>query len=490
MAADDRHSRRPARQTPSETCTTPVISLSMSRRAPTSAISAPTTTSIITATASTAATSSPSSSSAAEHHLHTNHMHYRSHDEAEPPDAQVDVAENALISEWVTVLKDWEPIRAVEAAVYLESSTTAAAGQPPTTTTTTRLPFGHSYRRHKMQATFARLCPRGIPRELRALVWQKILNVEKYRRAGMYVELLSRPPLAIYDQIERDIARTFPHHVLFKDPSSPGQVQLLNVLKAYAQYNPEVGYTQGMNFITALLLLHMPPDESFFTLVALISTHAFPHNDPTLAQLHAACGVFDELVERHLPRLHRFFHVDGTTAGAMSFARRAAPAGVASVMFLPRWWMSGWEVCPWGCRVRAWDCVVGEGHIAFYKFSLAILACIEDVILHPLARDLTPDAVTAQYGRFSGSVTLAEVERIKKRLGGAAVAPSAPPVAQQQQQQQQGQLVPVGSPRRLATAGAGAAKHVFGRVMGAVWHSPRLGAGGGGTPTSEEPPAS
>ncbi|KAI9176004.1 hypothetical protein H9P43_006368 [Blastocladiella emersonii ATCC 22665] len=247
--------------------------------------------------------------------------------------------------------------------------------------------------RRSAVAEVRRLGPHGVPAELRALVWQKLLDVDRFRAPGMLDNLLARPPLPIYDQIEKDIGRTYPNHVLFKDPTSPGQLQLANVLKAYAQHNPALGYTQGMNFICGLLLLHMPPEEALCTLVALMETRQFPHQDPDLHHLHAACAVFDSLVARFLPEIHA----------------RLATQGFSAVTYLPRWWMSGWEVCPWGCRVRAWDCVVVEGYLAFHKVSLAILACIADhlaqthesevldVLLHPMPRDLLPDCLTREY---------------------------------------------------------------------------------------------
>jgi hypothetical protein len=42
------------------------------------------------------------------------------------------------------------------------------------------------------------------------------------------------------------------------DPAS-GKNKLYNLLKVYALVlDPEIGYTQGMNFIAALILLHVP----------------------------------------------------------------------------------------------------------------------------------------------------------------------------------------------------------------------------------------
>lgn len=43
----------------------------------------------------------------------------------------------------------------------------------------------------------------------------------------------------------------------FNQKIESGKNRLYNVLKAYALYDPDVGYTQGMNFIAALILLHV-----------------------------------------------------------------------------------------------------------------------------------------------------------------------------------------------------------------------------------------
>ena len=40
-----------------------------------------------------------------------------------------------------------------------------------------------------------------------------------------------------------------------------GQNQLYNILKAYANYDNEVGYVQGINFLVGLLLFYIPDDE-------------------------------------------------------------------------------------------------------------------------------------------------------------------------------------------------------------------------------------
>lgn len=53
--------------------------------------------------------------------------------------------------------------------------------------------------------------------------------------------------------IDKDLDRTFPGTEQFNNVA--GQQQLRRVLRAYAAYDPDVGYCQGMNFLAALLLM-------------------------------------------------------------------------------------------------------------------------------------------------------------------------------------------------------------------------------------------
>lgn len=57
--------------------------------------------------------------------------------------------------------------------------------------------------------------------------------------------------------IQRDIHRTFPAHDFFKEAGGVGQDNLFHLTKAYAVYDTEVGYCQGLTFLAATLLLHV-----------------------------------------------------------------------------------------------------------------------------------------------------------------------------------------------------------------------------------------
>ena len=51
---------------------------------------------------------------------------------------------------------------------------------------------------------------------------------------------------------------------LWDEDSNSGNNKLFNVLLAYSNYDTELGYTQGTNFIVALLLFFLKDEEQVF----------------------------------------------------------------------------------------------------------------------------------------------------------------------------------------------------------------------------------
>lgn len=61
--------------------------------------------------------------------------------------------------------------------------------------------------------------------------------------------------------ILKDIHRTFPELKLFTEDCKSGKNRLYNVLKAYSCFDNTIGYVQGMNYLAAMLLIHIPSEE-------------------------------------------------------------------------------------------------------------------------------------------------------------------------------------------------------------------------------------
>jgi hypothetical protein len=75
-------------------------------------------------------------------------------------------------------------------------------------------------------------------------------------------------PNPIYQQIELDLKRTFPNDKNHATPEK--EMQMRNILYSYAKRNPTIGYCQGLNFITAVLLQHLNEEEAFWVLCQVI----------------------------------------------------------------------------------------------------------------------------------------------------------------------------------------------------------------------------
>eukprot|EP00889_Picochlorum_renovo_P008811 jgi/Picre1/35841/NNA_003301.t1 len=73
---------------------------------------------------------------------------------------------------------------------------------------------------------------------------------------------------SVSSEIEKDMHRTFPGHVTLSSPA--GQQAMYNVLHAYAALDPEVGYSQGMNFVAGIFLTYLSPPEAFTAFVLVM----------------------------------------------------------------------------------------------------------------------------------------------------------------------------------------------------------------------------
>lgn len=121
-----------------------------------------------------------------------------------------------------------------------------------------------------------RLCSsllQGVPKDLRKRIWPFLANVEKLKKENLdkgitYESLLEKNCPHLY-LIQKDIPRTFQSHKFFIHHRKERLQHLENVLKAYAVFDPEIGYTQGMNFLVGTLVyyLHLERTEKDYNVV-------------------------------------------------------------------------------------------------------------------------------------------------------------------------------------------------------------------------------
>lgn len=164
----------------------------------------------------------------------------------------------------------------------------------------------------------------GIPAALRGMMWQLLSSSKDEDLEAQYAKYLALP-CPHERAIRRDLNRTFPSQDYFKDTKGVGQEQLYNVVKAYSLFDPECGYCQGMQFIVGPLLLNMPDEEAFSTLVRLMQNYDLRgHFIPNMPSLQLRLYQFDRLVEETQPVLH------------LHFTRR----GIKSSMYASQWFMT------------------------------------------------------------------------------------------------------------------------------------------------------
>ena len=74
-------------------------------------------------------------------------------------------------------------------------------------------------------------------------------------------------------QIKKDLHRTFPSSLIMKTPRIQGKLK--NVLRAFSNYEPNLKYYQGMNFIVGFFLLHCDEHVAFWLFVSLFEKYDY-----------------------------------------------------------------------------------------------------------------------------------------------------------------------------------------------------------------------
>ncbi|KAF2131441.1 TBC-domain-containing protein [Dothidotthia symphoricarpi CBS 119687] len=217
---------------------------------------------------------------------------------------------------------------------------------------------------------FRRLVLEGIPVAYRAKVWAECSGAAALRIPGYYEDLLdngSDDPV-IAAQIQMDITRTLTDNIFFR--TGPGVAKLNEVLLAYSRRNPDVGYCQGMNLITACLLLILPTSEDAFWMLATMIETILPQNyyDAHLLTSRADQSVLRSYVVELLPRLSAHLDALEIELEALTF----------------QWFLSVFTDCLSAeALFRVWDVVLcmHDGATFLFQIALALLKLNEKALL-------------------------------------------------------------------------------------------------------------
>lgn len=209
---------------------------------------------------------------------------------------------------------------------------------------------------------FTQLVLTGIPVAYRAKIWAECSGASALRVPGYYDDLVQNgidDPETL-TQITMDIHRTMTDNVFFR--TGPGVPKLREVLLAYARRNPQLGYCQGMNLVTASLLLIMPTAEDAFWLLATIVETILPpgYYSATLLASRADTLVLRHYVAVLLPKLSAHLDSLGIELEALTF----------------QWFLSVFTACLSAeALFRVWDVVLclGDGSTFLFQVALALL---------------------------------------------------------------------------------------------------------------------
>ncbi|KAL1607778.1 hypothetical protein SLS60_002714 [Paraconiothyrium brasiliense] len=217
---------------------------------------------------------------------------------------------------------------------------------------------------------FRRLVLGGIPVTYRAKIWAECSGASALRIPGYYEDLINNGEdnQSIFAQIQMDITRTLTDNIFFR--KGPGVHKLNEVLLAYSRRNPEVGYCQGMNLITACLLLIMPTAEDAFWVLATMIENILPQNyyDQHLLTSRADQSVLREYVVELLPKLSNHLELLEIELEALTF----------------QWFLSVFTDCLSAeALYRVWDIVLcmQDGSTFLFQVALALLKLNEKQLL-------------------------------------------------------------------------------------------------------------
>ncbi|KYB24592.1 USP6 N-terminal-like protein [Tribolium castaneum] len=206
---------------------------------------------------------------------------------------------------------------------------------------------------------------KGIPNPLRTQAWCKLLNVEKVKRdnGGTYSEMMKLARLHSTDarQIDSDVNRQFREHLHYRERYSIKQQSLFNVLTAYAMYNSEVGYCQGMSGLAGVLLMYMDEEDAFWAMHILLT-------DPKYA-MH---GLYKE----GFPKLTRFLaHHDRILAKFLpKLKKHFDKHGVDAILYSLKWFFVCFvERVPFNLCLRIWDIHLLDGERVITAMAFTIL---------------------------------------------------------------------------------------------------------------------
>ncbi|XP_057302285.1 growth hormone-regulated TBC protein 1-A-like [Hydractinia symbiolongicarpus] len=261
---------------------------------------------------------------------------------------------------------------------------------------------------------------KGIPSELRPEVWLNVSSAQQLKKENpqKYEQYMAGPNLEkkVKDSIQIDIKRTFPENIYFKDMDESLLAPLANVLTAYASYNSNIGYCQGLNYIAGMLLLVTKNEkDTFWLLVQMLDKLVPDFYSSKMLGLRIECNVLDELIRLGHPDLHAHFRSHN----------------IDMELFASKWFVCLYmDVLPVETVLRVWDCLFYEGSKVLLRAAYTLIVMNKDKFLQKtdftelcnLFKQITRDTETLDCHSFleqcfkvPKSFSLSKIRKLRKQ---------------------------------------------------------------------------
>ena len=234
----------------------------------------------------------------------------------------------------------------------------------------------------------------GLPNSFRLLAWNIVNNINYsndinfvinnniYNYNNLYKKfLLTFLEKTKSDLIYRDIKRTFPlqhYSSVNKLKKENDEKCLYNVLKAFWNIDEEIGYCQGMNYITGFLLLISDFDErnAFFLLISIFSQsfQKRKRNNFSLRGLfieefpllYFYIFIFDDLLLKYIPELRKHL-IDNE---------------IPNDVWIIKWFQTAFTmILPINWSKKLWDNIFSSDFFFIIKFSISLCINLSKDIL-------------------------------------------------------------------------------------------------------------
>lgn len=174
---------------------------------------------------------------------------------------------------------------------------------------------------------------------------------------------------------------------------------LYNVLHAYAYYDKDVNYCQGMAFVAGTLLMIMSEEDAFWTMAALFRNKEIAgFYKPGMPGLVYECELFTSMLNINMPRLAK--HIE-------SF-------GVVSILYIVPWFIPLFtSLNNWALVMRFWDLFMLEGVNALRRIALALVTSNSEKIFTLQTNTLIPFLISPPCNKVSIDLFMKKVNDIQ-----------------------------------------------------------------------------